>query len=450
MPSLEQLRRGELAGVQRLKLACGLTAFPNEIYTLADSLEILDLSGNQLSSLPDDLPRLHKLRVIFCSDNRFTKLPEVLGACAELSMVGFKANRIRTVPAASLPPKLRWLILTDNQIEALPSELGRCRYLQKLMLAGNRLRELPAALANCTRLELLRIAANQLNALPNWLLNLPRLSWLAYAGNPFTESLEVQALNDTPVSAIHWDRLTLREPLGEGASGVIHLADYQTESDERHEVAVKRFKGEVTSDGLPHCEMAACMTAGTHPNLIPVHGKLIGHPEATHGLIMARIDPTFANLAGPPSLESCTRDVYSPETRFTLETALGIARGIAGAAQHLHQRGIMHGDLYGHNILHGGQGQAVIGDFGAASFYCLEDAMTGIALERLEVRAFGCLLAELVERIDPVWLPEPIQRQLSGLVTACLGEIPAERPRFADIVRQLAGLNPQASRQSPP
>ena len=76
--------------------------------------------------------------------------------------------------------------------------------------------------------------------------------------------------------------------------------------------------------------------------------------------------------------------------------------------------------------------------------------MTGIALERLEVRAFGCLLAELVERIDPVWLPEPLQRQLSDLVTACLGEIPAERPRFADIVRQLAGLNPQASRQSPP
>lgn len=67
MHSLEQLRRGELAGIQRLKLACGLTAFPNEIYTLADSLEILDLSGNQLSSLPDDLPRLNKLRVIFLS-----------------------------------------------------------------------------------------------------------------------------------------------------------------------------------------------------------------------------------------------------------------------------------------------------------------------------------------------------------------------------------------------
>ena len=72
MHTLEQLRSGELAGITRLQLRCGLTEFPREIFELADSLEILDLSGNQLSTLPDDLPRLHKLRVIFCSDNPFT------------------------------------------------------------------------------------------------------------------------------------------------------------------------------------------------------------------------------------------------------------------------------------------------------------------------------------------------------------------------------------------
>jgi Leucine-rich repeat (LRR) protein len=79
--TLEQLRSGELAGSRRLKLACGLTAFPREIFDLAETLEILDLSGNALSSLPDDLPRLHKLRILFCSDNQFTELPAVLGQC---------------------------------------------------------------------------------------------------------------------------------------------------------------------------------------------------------------------------------------------------------------------------------------------------------------------------------------------------------------------------------
>jgi Leucine-rich repeat (LRR) protein len=186
MHTLEQLRSGALQGVRRLQLVCGLREFPREIFDLADSLEILDLSGNALSSLPDDLPRLHKLRIIFCSDNLFTELPPVLGACTTLSMVGFKANRIRSVPAAALPPQLRWLVLTDNEIEELPDELGRRPLMRKLMLAGNRLRALPASMGNLHQLELLRIAANRLTELPPWLLTLPRLTWLACAGNPFS------------------------------------------------------------------------------------------------------------------------------------------------------------------------------------------------------------------------------------------------------------------------
>ena len=176
MHTLEQLRAGQLAGVQRLDLSCGLTEFPTEIFDLADSLEILNLSGNALSDLPADLPRLHKLRVLFCSDNQFTSVPEVLGQCPLLSMVGFKANQIHTLPAAALTPALRWLILTDNQLRELPEEIGTCTAMQKLMLAGNQLRHLPETMKACINLELLRIADNQFSYLPEWLLALPRLS----------------------------------------------------------------------------------------------------------------------------------------------------------------------------------------------------------------------------------------------------------------------------------
>jgi Leucine-rich repeat (LRR) protein len=71
MDTLSQLRNGILAGATRLDLSCGLRSFPPEIYTLADTLEMLNLSDNALSALPDDLPRLHQLRVIFCSANQF-------------------------------------------------------------------------------------------------------------------------------------------------------------------------------------------------------------------------------------------------------------------------------------------------------------------------------------------------------------------------------------------
>jgi hypothetical protein len=424
--SLEQLQRGQLKGARRLKLACGLTEFPREIFDLAETLEVLDLSGNALSSLPDDLPRLSRLRILFASDNRFTVLPEVLGDCPQLEMIGFKANRIDTVPGGALPPALRWLILTDNALDRLPAGIGRCAPLQKLMLAGNRLRALPAELAACERLELVRLAANQLEALPEWLLRLPRLAWLAYAGNPFCAEQEAAAAADTTVAEIDWNTLSLDEKLGEGASGIIHRAVWRTPEGGAQPVAVKLFKGAVTSDGLPDREMAACLHAGPHPNLIPVIGRVSGHPEGAQGLVMALIDPAFVNLAGPPSLASCTRDIYAPALRLDAASALRLAHGIASAACRLHARGIMHGDLYAHNILHGGAGPVLLGDFGAASLYDVHDAAHAQALQRLEVRAFGCLLEELAERAGDA-------DELRALAAACLDIEPSRRPGFADI-----------------
>ena len=252
MHTLEQLRTGQLAGKSRVTLRCGLTEFPREIFELADSLEILDLSGNKLTSLPHDLPRLTRLRVLFCSNNPFTELPEVLGQCPALTMVGFKANRIAHVSPKALPPLLRWLILTDNALTELPAEIGNCEHMQKLALAGNQLQSLPPELAKCTRLELMRISANQLTEFPQWLLGMSRLTWLAYAGNPFCENLESEAIANAPMQCIKWPQLQLQHQLGEGASGVIHQAVLRTDTGEEA-VAVKLFKGEVTSDGLPDC-----------------------------------------------------------------------------------------------------------------------------------------------------------------------------------------------------
>lgn len=440
MHSLEQLQRGELAGITRLDLSCELREFPEAIFSLADSLEVLNLSGNQLSSLPADLPRLHKLRVLFCSDNRFTEVPAVLGQCAQLEMVGFKANQIRHLPAAALPAKLRWLILTDNQLEQLPDQLGRCLQLQKLMLAGNRLRKLPTSLANCHNLELLRIAANQLTELPEWLLNMPRLAWLAFAGNPLCAKAEAAALATHPIANIDWQQLSLAQVLGEGASGIIQQACWQTSDTAAQQVAVKLFKGAVTSDGLPHSEMSACIAAGRHANLIGLHGMLNQHPDQTPGLVLELIDPGFSNLANPPSLESCTRDIYSTDRQFSLTTLLSIAQGIASTCAHLHAQGINHGDLYGHNILNNAQGDCLLGDFGAASFYNQAKQSQANALQRLEVRAFACLLEELLERCQISSSTQAITEALCALQKSCNQPDIAARPLFETIELQLQQL----------
>lgn len=427
MDLLSQLRAGRLRGIQRLDLSCDLTEFPREIFALADSLEVLNLSGNALTTLPADLPRLHRLRVLFCSNNAFTELPAVLGQCAQLEMIGFKSNRIRQASAAALPPKLCWLILTDNQLSALPAEIGQCAQLQKLMLAGNRLRVLPPELAQCRRLELLRISANPLDTLPSWLLEMPRLAWLAYADHANISST---------AAPVPWADLTLQHRLGEGASGVIHRALLGGEA-----VAVKLFKGTVTSDGWPAAELAASLAAGLHPHLIPIKGALTNHPDGTSGLVMECIAPSFTTLAGPPSLASCSRDVYPVSTRFELSTLLRIARGVAAAAAHLHANGLLHGDLYGHNLQCDEVGHCVLGDMGAASFLPA-DAVQSLALQRLEARAFGCLLEELLAHgpQDGAAAALAMLTALAELRDACLQSQVAARPLFAQISRRLAEL----------
>jgi serine/threonine protein kinase len=159
---------------------------------------------------------------------------------------------------------------------------------------------------------------------------------------------------------------------------------------------------------------------------------------------MELIDPQFTNLAGPPSLESCTRDVYDADTRFELASVLRIAYGMASAACHLHRQGVMHGDLYAHNILHCGQGRALLGDFGAASFYATDDRDFRSALQRLEVRAYGCLLEELIDRCDWVDTEADIAARLVALRENCLSEEIGSRPLFdeiAAVLRQLTGAD---------
>ena len=435
MDTLAKLRAGQLTGLKRLDLSCGLTEFPEEIFQLADSLEILNLSGNALRSLPRDLHRLTHLRVLFCSDNLFTTLPECLGQCAKLSMIGFKANQICEVPGAALPPLLRWLILTDNHISQLPDELGRRPLLQKLMLAGNRLQELPRSLAGCERLELIRLASNQLRELPDWLLAMPGLSWLAYSGNPLADDLNAEhAPDSTP--HIDWSELELAQQLGEGASGVIYQANWRAPGQPVRPVAVKLYKGNITSDGSPLHEMHACIAAGQHPNLINVFGRVVGHPQQQAALVMELIAPSFRNLAGLPSLDSCSRDVYADSTGFNAQSALRLARGIASAAAHLHAQGICHGDLYGHNILFNEQGDCLLGDFGAACFHATDNSPYTRALQRIEVRAFGILLGELLHRIHS-GLSDQQRAELQDLQTRCIQPDVLARPDFIEICSAL-------------
>lgn len=440
MNTLQQIRSGELKGAKQVKLSCGLSEFPLELYDLVDCLEVLDLSVNELSSLPADFHRFSKLKILFCSENRFTELPSVLGQCKNLEMIGFKSNQIEFIPEEALPVQTRWLILTNNQLKKLPASIGKCHRLQKVALAGNQLTELPVEMAECKNIELLRISANRLMQLPKWLIELPKISWLAFSGNKFN----AHHAESKPLQEINWKEFILEEQLGEGASGHIYKALWPSHENHK-EVAIKVFKGEVTSDGFPEDEMQATIAAGKHVNLVALLGNISHHPQQKMGLVMELIPPSYKNLGLPPSFKTCTRDTFNEGTVFSADQILKIVSQVADAANQLHQRGLMHGDLYAHNMLIDEADHILMGDFGAACFYDVDSEMA-ISLERIEVRAFACLLDDLLQHLNESQKESSLAQQLIQLTKELLTEKLNDRALFKELISRLSQMIKQENR----
>jgi serine/threonine protein kinase len=119
---------------------------------------------------------------------------------------------------------------------------------------------------------------------------------------------------------------------------------------------------------------------------------------------------------------------------------LDLAKGLAAAGAHLHARGISHGDFYAHNVLYHPAGGCFLGDFGAASFYPLPAGGGSNAFEALEVRAFGCLFGELLERCEPE--QDALLASLKALQLRCMEPVAASRPQFSELVVTLEALRP--------
>ncbi|MBH0088402.1 leucine-rich repeat domain-containing protein [Pseudoalteromonas sp. NSLLW218] len=427
MNNLTELKSGKLVGATRLQLVEELNTFPEEIFSLADTLEVLDLSNNNLSTLPDEFACLTRLKRVFLSFNQFKHIPEVLAKCPALIMVAFKGCKITEFGDYCLPKNIEWLILTDNNITELPQSFGQFTQLKKLALAGNQLKQLPSSMAQCKNLELVRLSANNLTHVDDWLFELPKLAWLAFAGNDFNKaqcltkcSLENKPLND----------YTLSHVIGQGASGVIHLAQAADSA-----VAIKLFKGAITSDGYPLDEVNCCLQAGDHASLI----KVLAYIEQSDqlGLVMELIDKSFANLGLPPSLETCTRDTFNNDCHYSTHAIFKIAQQMASTLHHLHTNKVSHGDIYAHNTMINQDHDVLFGDFGAATNLTMLSEYQQKQLELIEVSALGCLIEDLLGTVTGDDRQSELFVKMSDMAKRAMQPILNQRPTFIELLEEL-------------
>ncbi|KOO27853.1 serine threonine protein kinase [Chrysochromulina tobinii] len=439
------LRSLNLSGILELNLKkAGLLALPPQIGELSQ-LTKLDVSLSPLSDLPEAIGKLSQLRILFCLGCRFGSVPIVLGTLPALYMLSFKSNKLTSISPAALAPTLEWLILTDNQLTTLPSQLPKG--LRKVMLTNNKLRQLPEALVACADLELIRLADNALERLPAGMLTMPKLSWMGLAGNPL---LARGGAGFAPLPAPRWvhpDELSFHEQLGAGGGGFVHRATWTCAPGATPVAcAVKVFRGAASvTDGDPAHEIDLG-EALSHPNVIRVLGAC---PAPQLGLVLELLEPgEWTELGLPPSFATCTRDTYKAGTAFSLAQVLTTLQGVAAACAHLHAKRFTHGDLYAHNtMIQPRTGEAKVGDFGAAYNYEPLGPSSAPLIERIEVRAFGCMAEELAQRVGlegtgPIHSASIAAKltKLTKLIEQCMRPDVAARPSFAAIVATLADI----------
>ncbi|MEM6590625.1 MAG: COR domain-containing protein [Cyanobacteria bacterium P01_C01_bin.73] len=159
---------------------------------IAEALESeaigLDLSGMELTELPEVLGQLTQLQSLDLSHNQLTVLPEWLGQLTQLQSLILSNNRLTALPEwLGYLTQLRSLDLSGNQLTALPESLGQLTQLQSLILSNNRLTVLPEWLGQLTQLQSLNLYGNQLTDLSESLDHIELLIELNIGGNQFLQ-----------------------------------------------------------------------------------------------------------------------------------------------------------------------------------------------------------------------------------------------------------------------
>ncbi len=178
---------GQLSRLQTLDLMDNqLTTLPPEITQLSQ-LQRLYLRSNQLTALPPEIAQLSQLQTLYLSANQLTTLPPEIAQLSQLQRLYLSSNQLTTLPPEITQlSQLQKLDLSDNQLTTLPPEIAQFSQLQRLFLSYNQLTTLPPEIGQLSQLQTLYLRANQLTTLPPEIAQLSQLQTLYLSSNQLT------------------------------------------------------------------------------------------------------------------------------------------------------------------------------------------------------------------------------------------------------------------------
>ncbi|MEC7981269.1 MAG: leucine-rich repeat domain-containing protein [Candidatus Neomarinimicrobiota bacterium] len=167
-----------------------LTSLPDSFRRLT-ALTKLDLYCNQLSSLPDSFGCLTALAELYLYCNQLTSLPHSFGNLSALTNLVLASNRLTSLPDSfGNLTALTQLTLETNRLISLPDSFGRLTALTYLNLRKNQLTSLPDSFGDLSALTQLDLDENQLKYLPDSFGDLSALRVLVLRRNKFNTNLK--------------------------------------------------------------------------------------------------------------------------------------------------------------------------------------------------------------------------------------------------------------------
>lgn len=149
-------------------------------------LEEINISSNNLNTIPSQLFSCATLKVLKCSENAIYEIPPEINKLSNLSRLDCYNNGIISFPNISGLQLLHTLDLSWNEISSIDIWLWWLPMLSIVDVSRNKIWSLPDDLKQSKSIEVLRICWNALTEIPS-LQDMNNLNILNISGNPWLQ-----------------------------------------------------------------------------------------------------------------------------------------------------------------------------------------------------------------------------------------------------------------------
>ncbi|XP_078046862.1 leucine-rich repeat 47 [Augochlora pura] len=201
--AISNLNPKSMASVPKIKVVVNKSSEYPTLEGFPRTTEELSLVGLSRKSFDRQILRLQSLRILNLSNNQISSLPKELGLLQHLQELNLSQNRLDKAMKwvwLDQPPiknNLKLLDISNNMLSMLPKEIGKLHAIVNFKASKNVLSYLPQSLGSLPNLKYLDVSKNSLKYLPGSMRNL-RLILLDVCENEFNGE-NVDSVTDVDV-----------------------------------------------------------------------------------------------------------------------------------------------------------------------------------------------------------------------------------------------------------